>query len=64
MNGKDSQKIIDHAQQSATDARKTSTKIVIQNAAKLTGTKAKVSKNLRQTNLETFTNKHDKEIPK
>ena len=67
------QKLLDHAEQSATDALKTSSKTVIQKKAEATGDLisnkiaskiTKVSKNLQQNNSETVINEHDKEIPK
>ena len=73
LSGKYSQKLLDHAEQSATDALKTTSKGVIQKTAKATGNLIgkkiadrimKVSKTLPQNNWETITNKHDKEIPK
>ena len=73
VNSEYSQKLIDQAKQSATDAIKTSSKRVIQKTAEATvrliGNKSanritKVSKNSQQNNSETFTNEHHKEIPK
>ena len=67
------QKFLDRANQSPTDAIKTSSKRVIQKATKATcdliGNKTakkitKVPKNLQQNNLETIANENDKEIPK
>ena len=73
LNGKYSQKPYDHAQQSATDALKITSKKGIQKTAgatsDLTGNNianksTKVSENSQQNNSETVTNKHDKEILK
>ena len=70
---KNSQKLLDHAKQSATDAFKIASKRAIQKTAKATddliGNKTankivKIWKNSQQNNSETVTNKHDKEIPK
>ena len=67
------QKLVDHAKKSATDALKTSSKIVIQKTPEATGDLicnkianriTKVSKNSQQNHLETVTNDHDIEIPK
>ena len=67
------QKLLDHAEQSAKDALKISSKRVIQKTAEATGDLIGnkiankimwVSKNLQQNNSETVTNEHDKEIPK
>ena len=64
---------IDPAKQSAADAFKTSSKIVIQKTTEATGDLighkfvnkiSKVSKSSPQNNSETITNEHDKEIPK
>ena len=60
MNGKYSQKLLHHAKIFATYALKTTSKRVIQKAAKATGD----LKNLPQNNSETITNEHDKETPK
>ena len=68
-----SQKFLDHAKQSVTDALKTTSKRVIQKTAKATGDFVgneianritKVSQNSQQNNSETVTNDNDKEIPK
>ena len=68
-----SQKILDYAKQSATDALKVTSKRVIHKTAEATGDLignkiadriAKVSKNSQQNNSETVTNEHEKEIPK
>ena len=68
-----SQKLIDHAKQSATDPFKTVSKRAIQTlteaAGDLIGNKVanritKVSKSLQQNNSETVTNERDKEIAK
>ena len=73
LSGKYSEKLFDHAKQSAADALKTSSKGVIQKTAEATsdliGNKiankiTMVSKNLQQNNPETVTNEHDKETPK
>ena len=71
MSGIYSQKLLDHAKKSATDALKTSSKRVIQKTAEATddliGNKiasriTKVSKNSQQNISETVANEHDKEI--
>ena len=73
LRGMYSQKPLDHAKQSATDAFKTASKRASQKTAEatgdLTGNKiadkvAKVSKNSQQTNSEIDTDENDKEIPK
>ena len=73
FSGKYCQTILDHAKQSAKDAIKTSSKRVIQKAAKATGDLigsemtnkiTKVSKNVQQNNFEIVANENDKEIPK
>ena len=73
MSGKYTQKLLDHAKQSAIDTLKTSSKRVIQKRADATydliGNKfankiTRVSKNLPQNNSKTFINKHDEELPK
>ena len=65
MSGKYSQKLLDHAEKSATDALKTSSKRVIQKTAEATGDLisnktankiTKLSKNSQQNNSETVTN--------
>ena len=70
LNGKYSQKLFDHAKQSATDEFKTSSKKVIRKIVEATGDMignkianriTKVSKS-SQNNLETITNEHDEEI--
>ena len=72
LNCKYSQKILDYAKQSETDAVKASSKRVVQKTAEATGdlignkiadTNTKVSKTLPQNNAETITNRHEK-IPK
>ena len=72
VSAKYSQKLLDHAKQSAADAFKTTSKKEIQKTAEATwdliGNKVairitKVSKNSQQNNLETVTNENDKEIP-
>ena len=71
--GKYSQKVLDHAKQSATDAFKTILKREIPKTAEATGNLigykianiiTKVSKNSQQNNPETVKAEHDKEIPK
>ena len=73
LSGKYNQKLLDHAKQSAADALKTFSKRVIQKAAEATcvliGNKiankiTRGSKNSQQNNSETFTNEHNKDIPK
>ena len=73
MSGKYSQKLLDHAKQSATDVFKTASKRAIQKTAEATGDLIgnkisnkiiKVSKNSQQNNSQTVTNVNDKEIPK
>ena len=74
LRGRYSQKLLDHAKQSATDAFKTTSKREIQKAAEATGDLignkiankiTGVSKISQQNNIETVvTNKHDKEISK
>ena len=73
LRGMYSQKPLDHAKQSATDAFKTASKRASHKTAEatgdLTGNKiadkvAKVSKNSQQTNSEIDTDEKDKEIPK
>ena len=73
MSGKYSQKLLDHAKQSAANALKTASKRPIQETAgatdNLIGNKiadriTKVSKTVQQISLETVKNRHDKEIPK
>ena len=68
-----SQKLLNHAKQSATDAIKTNSKRVIQKTAETAGyfignnianKITKVSKNSQQNNSETVTNENDKEKPK
>ena len=68
-----SQKLLDHAKQSATDAFKTASKRAVQKSAKATGDLignktaneiVKIWKNSQQNNSETVTNKHNKEIHK
>ena len=65
------QKLLDYAEKSATDPRKSSSKRVIQKTAEATdnliGNKSpnkitKVAKTLQQNNSETVTNEYDKEI--
>ena len=67
------QKLLDHAEQSAKDALKISSKRVIQKTAEATGDLignkianriTKVSKNSQENYLETATNEYDKKIPK
>ena len=69
FSGKYSQKLLDYAEKSATDALKTFSKKAIQKTAEATGDLIGnkiigLSKNLHQNNSETVTNNHDKEIPK
>ena len=73
LSGKNSQKLLDHAKQSAPDVLKTTSKRAIQKtvnkADDLIGNKiadriTKVSKTSQQNNSETVTNDNDKEIPK
>ena len=73
LSGKQSQRLLDHAKQSATNALKTSSEIVLQDTAEatsdLSGNKIankirKVSKNSQQNNLEIVINDNDKEMPK
>ena len=73
LSGKYSQKILDHTEKSATNAFKTASKRAIQKTAevtsdlignKITNKITKFSKEARQNNSETATNKHDKEPPK
>ena len=72
LNGKYSQKLLDHAKQSATDALKTTSKRAIEKTAEATGHLVgnktadrimKVSKTSSQNNSEFITNEHDKETP-
>ena len=72
LNGKNSQKLLDHAKQSSIDAFITASKKAIQKTRYATddliGNKiadkiTKVSKNAQQNNSETFINEHDIEIP-
>ena len=67
-----SQKRLDYARESATDAFETASKRAIQKTAEATGDLVgnkiadritEISKNSEQNNLETITNKNDKEIP-
>ena len=67
-----SQKRLDYARKSATDAFETASKRAIQKTAEATGDLVgnkiadritEISKNSQQNNLETITNKNDKEIP-
>ena len=73
LSGKYSQKPLDHAKKSATDALKTFSKRVIQKTAEATGDlignkiadgTTKSSKDSQQNNSETVTNEPDKKIPK
>ena len=72
LSGEYSQKLLDHAKESATDALETSSKRVFQKTAEttgyLTGNKiadriTKVSKTSSQNNSQTMTIENDKEIP-
>ena len=67
-----SQKRLDYAGKSATDAFETASKRAIQKTAEATGDLVgnkiadritEISKNSEENNLETITNKNDKEIP-
>ena len=69
LRAKNSQKLLDHAKQSAIDALKTTSERAIQKAAEatghLTGSKnadrtTKSSKTSQQNNSKTITNKHEK----
>ena len=73
LTGKYHQKLLDHAKKSAADARKSSSKRIIQKSAKVTGdlTDNKIPKAITtvprspsQNNWETITHEHDKQIPK
>ena len=71
LSGKYSQKLLDHAKQSATDALKTSSKRIIQKRAEETGdlTGNKIAKNnfsrrSPQNNSQPITNEQEEEIPK
>ena len=73
LNRKYSQKLLDHTKNSATDALKAVPKIAIPKTAegtsylisnKIADRTTKDSKTSQQTNSETVTNEHDKEIPK
>ena len=70
LSGNYSQKLLDHAKQSATDAFKTASRRAIQKTAEangdLIGNKIdnKTTKNSQQNNSGTVTNENDKEIPK
>ena len=73
LSGKSSQKRIDNAKQSAADALKTSSIIVIQETAEATGDLignkinnkiTKISQIEKQNNSDTATNEHYKEIPR
>ena len=73
LSGKYSQKLLDHAKQSATNVLKTSSRRVIHTTAEATGDLignkivdriTKVSKNSQQNNSDKVTNEHGKEIPK
>ena len=73
LRGKYSQKLLDHAKKSATDALKTSSKRVIQKTAEATGDlignkiadrTTKSSKDSQQNNSETVTNQPDKKNTK
>ena len=70
---KHSQKFLDHAKQSATDALKTVSKRAIQKTAaatvdligkKIAAKITKISNNSQKNNSETVTNEHDKGIPR
>ena len=73
LSGKSSQKRIDNAKQSAADALKTSSIIVIQETAEATGDLIgnKINNKItkiwqigKQNNSDTATNEHYKEIPR
>ena len=73
LSGKQNQKLLDRAKQSAIDAFKTASKRAIQQTVEatddMTGNKrfnkiTEGSKNLPKNNSETVKNEHDKEIPK
>ena len=73
LSAKYSHKVLDHAKKSATDALKTSSKRIIQKAAKSTGDLigniiankiTRVSKSSQPNNSEIVTNEHGIEIPK
>ena len=73
LSGEYSQKFLDHAKQSTTNAFKTASKRAIQKTAEATGylngnkiadRTTKVSKNSQQNNSKTVINKYGKEIPK
>ena len=72
LGGKYSQKLLDHAKQSATDAIKTTSKRVIQKTAeqldsignKIADRITKVYKTFSQNNSEMTADEHVKEIPK
>ena len=72
LSGKYSQKILDHAKKSATDALKTSRRFIQKTACatgylignKIANQITKVSKSFQQNNSETITNERDKERTK
>ena len=73
LSGKYSQKLLDYAKQSATDALKTASKRVIQKSVEAAGnlTNDKIAnritgvlKNSQENNSETVANEHDKERQK
>ena len=73
LSGKYSHKLLDHAEESATDALKTASKREVQKTTGETGDLidkkiankiTKISKKLQQNNSETVINEHDKELPK
>ena len=72
LNSKSSQKLLDHAKQSATDALEATLKTVNRKTPdaidnfignKIPDRIMKVSRSSPQNNSETITNEHDKEIP-
>ena len=72
LSGRYSQKLLDHAKQTAADAFKITSKSAIQNKADSIGDLignaianriTKISINLKQNNSETATNQNGKEIP-
>ena len=69
FSGKYGQRLLDHANQSATNTLKTTSKRAIQKAAEATGDLivnkiAKASKTSKKNNSETARKQHDEEIPK
>ena len=65
FSGKYSQKLLDHANQSAIDARKSSSKIVIRKTAEATGNLiGNTTVELQKFTTEYIRDENDKEIPK